>query len=759
MAYGLKYTCDFSNKVTSYTLEIYQKDFVGYETEITGGASAVIHSYETDEPKPPIKGSSITANLINESNNISLADLYSTDDEEFKMILVWHASLTDINLFEGFIVQDDSSELMVDYNHEISISANDNLGLLKDIPFNEARFQPLTLEDTFTTEFAGGTPPHIISVNPNVGETLQVNDTIVITLSNVDGTYNIIAITPGILVYDLTVREVVPTGADVSVATIEVYTPDYYTLRSLNSFIKSCLLSTGLELEVYEFTNLNEITQDDDDCFLDQTFIDPQIFYNGSQWDDCYTVLEKILGRFNCTLFQAKGRWQIIRWPELRDFDYSIPGFAYDEDFVFQGTIEFNEATGGFAGWPKWEIGIGELTQAELGLRRGIKGAYKFTKETFNYRQPVKLLRNYDLQELGTLINTYTTGSGVTLQTINEYEAPGWFDSTLSGNTAIYFIRVTTDYIGNEIERIMVVSGDDIKSTKVEVQQGDIFKFFFSWRTNDSIPISSGSATVIFIIELKDGTSTKYLHEPTDATPGWQNGIGYQYTMNSPDNFNEWHSVEIECPPLYAIPFDGNLYFYLETLDPNNPATQPTWYKDIRLEYTPLIAGSAKVIGHTHTSDQRNLIKNLDEKQLSIDVSPRNAIAGTLFLPTVTGVLQDRCTQWIRKPRTESKNLGDITTSENLFLRRISRTLLEGTFYGLISPPQPTAGSDIVDHITILTVIRYTFFPDHNFIFGRLEIDYSNNNASGTLYEMYKDTEVDGDLTYYYTFQFLYDSR
>lgn len=130
-----------------------------------------------------------------------------------------------------------------------------------------------------------------------------------------------------------------------------------------------------------------------------------------------------------------------------------------------------------------------------------------------------------------------------------------------------------------------------------------------------------------------------------------------------------------------------------------------------------------------------------------------------MFLSSTTGVLRDRCGQWNRATRTEAKNLGEITTEENLFIRRISRTLLEGTFYGLISPPEDAGGIDIVDHISIISVIRYTFFPDHNFIFGRLEIDYSNNNASGTLFEMYKDTEADADLTYYYIFQYLYSTK
>lgn len=732
MSYGLKYNCDFDSKSASYTLEIYQKDFIGYEADITGGASAVVHTWDTDDPKAPIKGSAVTVNLINESGNITLADLYSDNDEEYKIKLIWH-SVSDITLFEGFVVLTDSRELMVDYNHPISISANDNLGLLKDIPFNQAFFQEYIIFETEVVDLEG-VADHTLIITSDV---VLLPGDVISTTGTLSGVYHV----TGVSGTDITVKENIVTTAVESVTMI-VFRGDFYTLRTLSSFIKTCLLNTGLELNTQVFSNINEVTQDDTGCFLDQTLLDPQTFNNGSSWDDCYSVLTKILERFDCTLFQAKGMWNIIRWDELRDFDYAIPGFLYDSEFVFQNVVYLDESSFAFSGWNKFTIGLGETTQAETGLEQGIIGSYKLAKETFNYRQPEELLRNANLQQLGRLLNTYTVGSN----TITEYEMPWW--TTIPGSytgTPLFFIRITTDNLGNEIDRAAVVANGAIESFPIQAAEGDRFSYSFSVITSDSVP---GNTNNIFEIKIDDGSTVKYLD---DATLTWLITRGYTLNVASGDNTNVMHNFEISG----TIPYDGLLTVSLEDWTPS----AETYYRDIRMDYTPMINQSTKIVGHTHNSEQSLIIKNNNEREISIDVSPRNSIAGTLFLDSLTGVLQDRATQWKRKPRTESLNLGEIATSENLFLRRTPRTLLEGNFYGLITAEQEKDYVDQANHLSLLSVCRYTYFPTHNFIFGRLEIDYSQNMASGTLYEMYKDTETDSDLDYVYVFQFLYESN
>lgn len=728
MAYGLKYVCDFDRiggAYPEYTLNIYQKDFDGYETEVTGSAIPVSHAYDTDEPKAPIKGSSLSISLINESGNITLQDLYSADDEEFKAELIWHGP-TDQTLFVGFVVQDDSSELMVDYNHEIQISANDNLGLLKDIPFNTAPYQNFQI---FTTESVSveGVAPHTLVVT-DIDAIIEVGD-VLSTTGTLTGVYHV----TGVDGDNISVQETV-TDEAVETVTMIVFRADLLTFQSLLSIIHTCLSGTGLELNTRVFANINESTQDSNTCFLEQTFINPQTFHNGDTWDDCYNVLEKVLGRFGLTLFQAKGVWNIVRWNELRYYDYNIPGHEYDSDFAHVGTVTLEE------GFDKFQVGIEQDTQAETGLTQRITRPFKYVKETFNYQQPDEMLRNADFQQLGNLVNEFLDGGG---NTVSEYDAPWWFytdayptESGVNG-PAVYFIRVIRDPLGNELERYLVVKDNSVHSYDIEANAGDVVRFSFSGLTREDF------ATINLIIKLTDGSSTVFAQE-LGSNPSWDTTTGYGVTVGI--TADEWFSVDVETA---MIPFDGLLTVYLQAF--SSVGAGENFFRDVRLEYIARINQSTKIIAHTHKSLQESTTKNIDEKEIFLDSSPRNFIAGTLFLESTTGVLRDRCDTWSRATAPyEDLKLGHIITFEELFLRKEARTLLEGNFFGLLSGE---------NHLSLLSVLRYTYFPTHNFIFGKLEIDYRNNMASATLYEMYKDNEADIDLSYNYIFNYLYDTQ
>ena len=73
------------NEVKELLWEI-KKDYDGDHINITFGTNPVIHQWQDDDPQKPIKGSSITINIINEGN-ISLDDFYSNEDDTFQVIL------------------------------------------------------------------------------------------------------------------------------------------------------------------------------------------------------------------------------------------------------------------------------------------------------------------------------------------------------------------------------------------------------------------------------------------------------------------------------------------------------------------------------------------------------------------------------------------------------------------------------------------------------------------------------------------------
>lgn len=743
-----------------YRLEILKKDHTGTPQRAIGAVPVVIHSYDDDDPKPGIKTCSLEMNLINEGS-LPLKTFYSTNDDEFLVRLYWLEvglliHTTDRLLFEGFLVQDDCSELMVDYNHVIKLTASDNLKLLKDIAFNEAPaiYDPLfSSVENYEITYS---PTADLLVSLAFGDSLIVGDKL-----SIDGgpLYTIKELVRGGNVWNVMLVEQ-PTQVPQTTGTILIYRATVLDKMTLLQVLRKCFSATDLELETDIYCNLLEINHLDTNSFLAQTLIDPQTFLkNATDYYDCFTILERELKRFHLTLFQAEGRWNIVRWDELRYYANNIPGFRFDKDFNLLQAVTMQDAV---------TAGIGEDTIAEFGLTNEIFRPFKYVKETFNYKQPPQLLRNYDFQQVGALLRSYTTGSGVDLKRIKEYEMKWWekgFTWTSGGNgllvsSAERFIRVVSDSLDNEIQRFGVIKGNTVvddpsaaASYKIEVNAGDTIKYSFSYRTSNSQP---GNVNNIFDINLvtalpltPKAANNRYLGN--DGT--WKATRNFTFNVGSGDNTNEWHNVEVTSD---RIPFDGLLYIKLAQA---SFSSQETHYRDLRLEYIATINESTKVIGHTHKSEQATKTKQKEDEEIYMDSSPRNSIMGTLFLNATTGILQKRAETWLRGHMVtvgglpmERLKLGKITTFEQLFWRQTARTILKGRFYGLLRNNKHRV-------ISMLTVMRYNYFAGLNFVIGDLEIDYGNDNATCTLHEMYADGETDAGLVSIYEHKYLYDVK
>jgi hypothetical protein len=760
--YGLLYQCTFDPPSGSafafkprYRLEILQKYYSGTAGNMIGGETPVIHSYQTDDPKAPVRGSSLSINLINKGS-LPLSTFFSVNADEFKVRFYWTSlglllQTRDHLLFEGFLVQDDCSEIMVDFTHEINLSANDNLGLLKDIALDKApgSYDYLNGSVTILETIA----PHLLKIGTftwAANGQVQMGDKIEIIGTAAAGIYSIVSFVLVGIYLEVTTLEAVPNVGSTS-TTVNILRNNVLGYVSLLSVIKRCLSATDLELNTNIYCNIYESSQVDSSSFLGQTLIDVQTFLtNNTDYDNCYSVLEKILGRFNLSLFQAEGVWNIVRWDELRYFANLIHGFSYDKDMALIGNIVLGAAL---------NAGIGEDTRALNGLQHRILRPFDYDKETFNYQQPKQLLRNFDLQQLGGLLRQYTVPVWITLdgvihftdpggtrtlsfQKVSEYAVPWWYATTDplgSGPTSVYFIRVTTDSVDNEIERYLVVQQNNIKSYKIEVNAGDTFKFSFSFKTNNT-----GSAPVLYL-ELYDGVIKKWYSEGGGPDIGWFDPA-FPYMRNIT---HDWQTVNVDSTN-HPIPFDGVMYIIF----PGSTLVD-MYFKDIRFDLSFTINQSAKIIGQTNTSTQFENTKNNKDAEIFLDSSPRNSIAGTLFLNQLNGVIQQRTETWRRERSVlilEQRKLGYITTFETLFWRRISRSILEGSFVGLLH----TGNSR---HVSLLSVFKYTYgsVANCNFVFGKFEIDYKHDMINNSpMWEIYNDVEVDADLTSAFEFKYLY---
>lgn len=735
MSYGLKYQTQFSsasdanNPSYDYTMQFLFKDYSGGAISIDGGGVTVIQRADIDDPVSPIRGQYLDIRLINKGN-LPINAFESEDDDGIKVILLDQNSNV---LFVGFLVQDDFSEIEVDYGHEITLTASDSLGLLKGVTLDNAsvRRKFYSVRQTNGVDTVVYVYVEDTAFYPQAGDIIEflgvsytiataVNETTVISSIGYNWTITVTTSTGGITY-----------GDEYIFLTGEVNLTER---NSLLSMIAVCLAQTNIALVTNVFMNLYEYRQDNTRSCLPQTLINSQTFISGDSYQNCYDALTKILETFKCTLFQANGQWNIVNWFEAKQYtNNEIPGFVFDETWAEIGTTVFNN---NFAIGPD-----PQLTRPTYPLSKKFFRGWKFSKKKLDYEQPKYLLRNNDLQTLGNLRSQYTS-SGVEYF---EYDATDWLD----GETPTYvdrFIRVSKDLAtGNEINRELIVRGDpgtisfakSVRSKPVEIREGDKIKVTFSVKGQNSF---SGTWTLVYAMMLTDGTINRYIDELPSGNGDWISTIGFTYN-GSGNNTANYNTVEIIAS---RAPFTGLFYVYLTQLYTNGDETR---YKDIRLEVTSYINESTKIIGHTHKQEQDVNKKDNKDVQIYIDDAPRNAISGALFLTTKTGLVQDLTTFWRYSSDANGWKLGERSTLQELTWRQKTRLIYEGGFIGNWQNSTP---------VSLLTMAQFTFDTSKNYAFGLLSIDYKNNRFSGTLWEIH-DTE-DPEFNPDYEFKYLYST-
>jgi hypothetical protein len=718
-------------------------------------STPVVQEWQEDDPLAPIKGSTLTINLTT-LNNLSLLDFYSDNDNEFSVELIEDS--TSIVLFKGFILQDDCSEVQIDFIHTITLTASDNLGTIKDINLGRAAelFGDTTITASVPCVFNPAGPYIVIDYGPEwpvqPGQTFTIDGTpftMVTNLGQIDFVYTgwciqIVEEIPTLVIGTFDVAYNIPL-------LLDGYIP-------LLTFIKLCLKATyvkDLPLSVY-----CHITPTDAEIFVDtgetRMFEDVTLlgntFLKNNEYMSCYDVLEAIMKRFNMTCFQSINSWWIVRTPDLfldyqsgettiNYYKYLANSFVYDDKYSINKSYII--ATGAYV---------------ETGLLKSIVRPYRRTLETFNYIQPEDLLCNSQFTDLGPL-RQVTTGGGFTNR---EYELPCWYDYDVSGPYPDRFIRVVFEG-EREVERYVVITGNNfddsrsVQSEDIELNAGDIIDYSFQFRTDVSEP---GSVNTTFAIRIKDGTTTKYLQ--TDGS--WGNSIGFVYNTPSGKNTNEWQTVNIKST---GIPFNAimNIYLAEATASPSDQ----TWYKDLRLTISWFVAGQGQINGHTHTASQSKTLNNVNDVDISIDNSGRSSIAGTLFLTTSTGLFQDKCTTWkfgqginTGIPGTIYQNLGQLVTSTYMFQRYIPRSKFNGNFLYIKN------ANGIMSNLAIISNEFGGPLYHNKMLFGSLAIDYKNDSAEFTMWEVFNSefayinnfTDFESYLyNILYQFNYLYENN
>lgn len=755
MSYSVIYSNEFDSFLPLMTvkLQIEKKDFVGTPIDIVLSGNPIIQEWQEDDPKAPIRGCTLKVNIITDSTGLSLQDFYSDEDNTFKAII--KRGQTDEILFVGYLLQDECAELYVDFNHEISLTFTDNLGILKDITLDQAAVNiggPIVISAISISNLYPIANNAIGSLDPRIA-VLQNGD----AFSLYDGanTYNFICYNisyNSILGYLINIGIVVPFAGTVTfdlTYTAPVQLTGYFSLAEI---LRLCLRSTNLDLNTNVMTTLCPEGGTTNELVLD-TYLLINTFQKSNTWLSCYEIIEQILSRFNACLFQAHGAWYIVRFDEMYNYLTSSAttgaiwvGFGYDYDFNTSGVTKNITKFNFFNG----------LIDMETGVIKSIVRPFQYVKETFNYVQPESLLCNYNLQNLGDLINEYDLGTNH----VKEYKMLCWNNSrhypTAPNPTRLIRIitnnDVTSENYLSEIERYAVITGPSAtflnasaESTPIEVSAGDIVTFTFSMRNENAY---SGSTFVQWGMELFTGANDYGLNNDGQwGLPYYSFHLNYDFIDG-----DQWRTITATSNP---CPANGLLYIYLPQFPRDSP-NYTTYIKDMSFNIRYAVAGSNNYVGHTHKDYQLNNLKNNIDREIFIDNTPRVSINGTLMLGTYDsayGILRNRCSIW-KYPSTPFgytfENLGRGMTEEALFTNYFAKTKFEGNYLNLINAEN------------VLTPFA-VFIPsdgDSNhsrYIPGKMTIDYKNGSCNMTLYQwIYFPSSVIGDFPtgndYFYTF-------
>jgi hypothetical protein len=735
MSYGLRYTSSFDSIAgLTHTTEIYKKDYSGSSDSFVLAGTPVVQEWQADDPKQPIAGCQLIVRIIN-SGSLPASDFFSNEDDTFLVKQYEGSNL----VFTGYLIQDECSEVLLDPAHEIVLKFTDNLALLKDITLDAAA-KLWGTEQTYTRLMTGvnlgGTG--ILSVDGGSFE-IPIGTVFTLTGTDGDGTYTVENTIFSGGVFTIFVAGELSDEFTNQTGDIEFILPiDLTDIKPLSELFWLCLKSTFLNLDTKVSTSLipDGATTN---RLIEEVFLRTEDFLSSNKWDSCYTVLEKILKRFNACLFQSDGIWHIVRWDELRTTDNTIVSYLYDSEFVYDSSGSLSTV-----------MNYGNGSDIETGAIQFVERNFKYVKETFNYDLPTVLIRNLDLSVLGNLRTSYADGSN----TIYEYEMPYWYDPPAPA--APYpdrYIRIVKDENNFELERYCIIVGPSGASTEcalsdfVEVSAGDVIKVSMEYRTAASY---TSNTTTNFHFELYDGTNTRRV----TANGIWKNPatdinvfLAHQ-TIFSGDDTADWHTVSVVSD---QVPFSGKFYVYLSQIT-RFPPNNETHFKNMRVDIINNLNGTTKVIGHTHTRTQDVSTKNQLDNDINFDDAPRSTIKGTFFLSSTTGVLRDRTTVWKRYPTDPNPlALGKLTTFENLFWRKQQRYKVEANLLGLKQSGNLLSKSRIIR-------LGLTPYSDKTFVFGRLAIDYKRDSANATLFEIWDDAEVnDTDLTSVYEFKYLYE--
>lgn len=326
--------------------------------------------------------------------------------------------------------------------------------------------------------------------------------------------------------------------------------------------IEYCLANTSKPLTNYfVFSNLYHSSMGTTlpDTALSLAKIDPRTFETTpTQYEDCYTVLEKINSAFNQTIFQYENKWFINRIEEL----YTSGNLRGYQNLA--GTITTLSK--------RYDIEIGksrEVKPIAPQMLRFINRKPKETIVTFNYDRLAEVIKNSSFAR-GALIATFPTQK--------QYNVDNW---TLQFGVG-YAKRIEEfdSKYGALIDNYLQIDSlTYLISSQSKINAGENVKV--SIDTKFILYLGNANRETISIKLI--GTSQNYFLQSNGS---WGSTAFIEIEYNTTNlKSNEWHSIEVEST---AAPISGQIEITLSGGNFNEGARN---FKNLQFEILNRVDG------------------------------------------------------------------------------------------------------------------------------------------------------------------------
>jgi hypothetical protein len=497
--------------------------------------------------------------------------------------------------------------------------------------------------------------------------------------------------------------------------------------------IEYCLQKTSKPLTDYSvFNNLYHTSMSTTlpATSLSESKLDPRTFeVSPREYQDCYTVLEKINRSFNQTIFQYENKWVINRIEDLYT-NGNIRGYQTVSSVV----TSLNK---------RFDIEVGENSEVKPiapQMLRFINRKPKETIVTFDFERLEEVIKNSSFAR-GPLLATYPT--------FKQYEINNW--ALYSGSPLLPVLVTTTNAVRNEvyssnvgpiIDNYIIVPQDTtlvgtqnyfLKSDDIDVNFGEKIRIVADTKYAQSFTTASGFTLQDTYFVRLIGTSLTYYLTNTGA---WVNTMTAAImTYDKADNVlsTEWNTFEIEADPL---PDSGVLTLFL--CSPASPqiAGQVRYFKNLEFEILNRLDGFQ--VGLTAVESKfvkTNDIKFNNNYDLHISDFISESYKGLIFEDDGTTPTNF---EWYRfRYSGERQSFRKQNAISYWSHDRYDRDKIDASFYGLTwldgATPRPIG--------LINTIKLVDDLPNKIFYISNLkEIDFYNATWSCTMEEIWDES-------------------